>query len=300
MKHFIDLRDLTAKDIHNILVRAKDLKRHRHLHDGPLHDKALAMIFEKNSTRTRVSFEVGIRELGGYAIVLQKENLQLGRGETVADTAQVLSRYVHAIMLRAHHHTTLLELGQYSKVPVINGLTDLLHPCQIMADLMTIEEHFGTIKGKTLAWVGDGNNVANTFITAAKKCDFTFRYCSPKKHQPDSQILADAAAEGAHIERVDTPEAAVEGADVVITDTWVSMGDDDTLTRRQAFKNFQVNDALMARASKDAIFLHCLPAHRGEEVSDSVLDGPQSRVWDEAENRLHAQKAIVLWCMGLI
>lgn len=300
MRHFIDLREIAASDIRAMLDTARDLKLRRGAHDKPLHDKALGMIFEKNSTRTRVSFEVGIRELGGYPLVLQKENLQLGRGETVADTAHVLSRYLHLMMLRAHQHATLLELAQYSTIPVINGLTNLLHPCQIMADIMTIEEHFGTAEGKTLAWVGDGNNMANTFITASAKCGFTLRLCCPKTLQPDAQIIADAKAENAHIELVATPEAAVADADVVITDTWVSMGDDDTLTRRQAFKNFQVNDALMERAHKDAIFLHCLPAHRGEEVSDSVLDGPKSRVWDEAENRLHIQKAIMLWCMGEI
>lgn len=300
MRHFLDLRDLTAKDIRSIITRAKELKRHRAQHNKELYDKGLAMIFEKNSTRTRVSFEVGIRELGGYPLVLQKENLQLGRGETVADTANVLSRYVHAIMLRAHQHATLLELAQYATVPVINGLTNLLHPCQVLADLMTIEEHFGTVEGKVLAWVGDGNNMANTFITVAKKAGFTLRLCCPKSLQPDAAILAGAKAEGADIQLVKTPEDAVTGADVVITDTWVSMGDDDTLTRRQAFKGYQVNDALLAKAKKEAIFLHCLPAHRGEEVSDNVLDGAQSKVWDEAENRLHAQKAIMLWCFGEI
>ena len=297
MKHFLDLRDVSAKDIHAMITKAKDLKLHRRTHDKPLHDKALAMIFEKNSTRTRVSFEVGMRELGGYALILQKENLQLGRGETVADTAHVLSRYVHAIMLRAHHHATLIELAQYAKVPVINGLTDLLHPCQVLADLMTIDEHFGSVKGKTLAWVGDGNNMANTFITVAHKCGFSLRLCCPKTLQPDEDIIEGAKRDGGDISLVATPEEAVTGADVVITDTWVSMGDDDTLTRRQAFKGYQVNDALMAKAKKEAIFLHCLPAHRGEEVADSVLDGPQSQVWDEAENRLHIQKAILLWCM---
>jgi len=297
MRHFLDLRDLTAHDIKHILYHAHALKENRGSHDKPLHDKALAMMFEKNSTRTRVSFEVGIRELGGYAVVLQKENLQLGRGETVADTANVLTRYVHAIMLRANYHATLLELAQYSTVPVINGLTDLLHPCQILADIMTIEEHCGTVQGKTIAWVGDGNNVANTFITAAAKCGFTLRICCPATLPPDQGILQGA---GKEVVMVSTPAEAVAGADVVVTDTWVSMGDDDTLTRRQAFKGFQVDSALMAKADKDAIFLHCLPAHRGEEVTDEVLDGSQSRVWDEAENRLHIQKAIILWCMEAI
>lgn len=297
MKHFLDLRDLSAEDIRTILYHAHEMKKNRGAHEKPLRDKALAMIFEKNSTRTRVSFEVGIHELGGYAIVLQKENLQLGRGETVADTANVLSRYVHAIMLRAHYHATLLELAEYANVPVINGLTDLLHPCQVLADIMTIEEHFGSVKDRTLAWVGDGNNMANTFITAAKKCGFTLRLACPASLQPDTGIMQGAGSEVMH---VGSPAEAVAGADVVITDTWISMGDDDTLTRRQAFKGFQVDSALMQKASNDAIFLHCLPAHRGEEVSDDVLDGAQSRVWDEAENRLHVQKAIILWCMEQI
>jgi ornithine carbamoyltransferase len=300
MKHFLDLRDLSASDIRTIIDTARRLKLQRGVHEKPLHDKALAMIFEKNSTRTRVSFEVAIRELGGYALVLQKEHLQLGRGETVADTAHVLSRYIHAMMLRAHQHATLMELAQYAEVPVINGLTNLLHPCQVMADLMTIEEHFGTLEGRQLAWVGDGNNMANTFITAAAKCGFSLHLCCPKSLQPDAGILASATQEAASITHAKTPEEAVTRADVVITDTWVSMGDDDTLTRRQAFTGYQVNEALMSRAADGAIFLHCLPAHRGEEVSDAVLDGSQSRVWDEAENRLHVQKAILMWCMGEI
>lgn len=300
MKHFLDWRDLSVDDVNIILSHAKQLKQTRGMHDMPLGGKSLAMIFEKNSTRTRVSFEVAINELGGNAIVLQKEQLQLGRGETVADTAHVLSRYVHAMMLRAHHHATLLELAQYASVPVINGLTDLLHPCQVMADIMTIEEHLGGVAGKTIAWVGDGNNMANTFITAAEKCRFSLRLACPQSLTPDEALMEQAKAGGANIMLTHSPQAAVDGADVVITDTWISMGDDDTLTRRQAFTGFQVNDALMACAKPEAIFLHCLPAHRGEEVSDAVLDGRQSVVWDEAENRLHVQKAILLWCLEVI
>jgi ornithine carbamoyltransferase len=239
-------------------------------------------------------------ELGGTPIVLKKDDLQLGRGETVADTARVLSRYVHAMMLRAYHHNTLMELAQYSTVPVINGLTDLLHPCQLMADVMTIEQHLGGISGKKVAWVGDGNNMANTWITVAEKLDFDLVMACPASLPPDAAILAAAKKKGARVTLTTSPVEAVSGADVVTTDTWVSMGDDDTLTRKQAFKGFQVNDALMRQAASHAIFLHCLPAHRGEEVSDSVLDGPQSKVWDEAENRLHVQKAILLWCMGEI
>jgi ornithine carbamoyltransferase len=247
-----------------------------------------------------VSFEVAMNELGGSPIVLQKDDLQLGRGETVADTARVLSRYVHVMMLRAYHHNTLVELAEYASIPVINGLTDLLHPCQLLADAMTIEEKLGNLAGKKVAWVGDGNNMANTWITLAEKIDFELVLACPAILPPNQTMLRDAKAAGAHVTLTASPEEAVRGAHVVTTDTWVSMGDDDTLTRKQAFNGFQVNEALMALADKDAVFLHCLPAHRGEEVSDAVLDGPQSAVWDEAENRLHVQKAILLWCLGEI
>jgi ornithine carbamoyltransferase len=301
MRHFLDFRDLTLDDIVIILSEAQRQKLGRAQGvSQSLGGKSLAMIFEKNSTRTRVSFEVAMAELGGTPIVLKKDDLQLGRGETVADTARVLSRYVHAMMLRAYHHNTLMELAQYSTVPVINGLTDLLHPCQLMADVMTIEQHLGGISGKKVAWVGDGNNMANTWITVAEKLDFDLVMACPASLPPDAAILAAAKKKGARVTLTTSPVEAVSGADVVTTDTWVSMGDDDTLTRKQAFKGFQVNDALMRQAASHAIFLHCLPAHRGEEVSDSVLDGPQSKVWDEAENRLHVQKAILLWCMGEI
>lgn len=300
MRHFLDWRDLTHNDIIAILAEAQRRKRMRGSEEQTLSGKSLAMIFEKNSTRTRVSFEVGMRELGGNPLVLQKDDLQLGRGETVADTARVLSRYVHAIMLRAHGHNTLMELAQYATVPVINGLTNLLHPCQLMADVLTIEEHLGGIAGKKVAWVGDGNNMANTWITVAMKLDFELVLACPKTLPPDAEILRQAKEAGANVVLTHTPEEAIQGAHVVNADTWVSMGDDDTLTRKQAFNGFQVNDALMAKVHKDAIFLHCLPAHRGEEVSDAVLDGPQSKVWDEAENRLHTQKAILLWCLGEI
>jgi len=301
MRHFLDFRDLTSNDITAILAEAARLKAARgREHSDVLAGKSLAMIFEKNSTRTRVSFEVAMRELGGNPLVLQKEDLQLGRGETVADTARVLSRYVHAMMLRAYYHTTLQELAQYSSVPVINGLTDLLHPCQLMADILTIDEKLGSLRGKKVAWVGDGNNMANTYITVAQKIDFELRLACPKAYQPDAEILAGALHAGAKVQVMATPQDAVTGADVVVADTWVSMGDDDTLTRKQAFYGFQVNEALMKLAAPHAIFLHCLPAHRGEEVTDAVLDGPQSVVWDEAENRLHTQKAILLWCLGEI
>jgi len=301
MRHFLDFRDLTRDDVTAMLAEAMRLKHTRtHGEERTLHGKSLAMIFEKNSTRTRVSFEVGMRELGGNPVVLQKDDLQLGRGETVADTARVLSRYVHAMMLRAYHHVTLIELAQYASVPVINGLTDLLHPCQLMADLLTMEERLGNLHGKKIAWVGDGNNMANTYITVADLMGFELVLACPKAYGPDKEILEQARANGANITLTTSPDEAVTDADVVVTDTWVSMGDDDTLTRKQAFYGLQVNEALMAKAKKDAIFLHCLPAHRGEEVTDAVLDGPQSFVWDEAENRLHTQKAILLWCLEVI
>ena len=297
MRHFLDLRDITPTDIIAMLAEAARRKRARGAEDQNLVGKSLAMIFEKHSTRTRVSFEVAMRELGGTPIVLQKEDLQLGRGETVADTARVLSRYCHAMMLRAYHHATLMELAEYSRVPVINGLTNLLHPCQIMADVLTIEERLGGIAGRKIAWVGDGNNMANSWITMAKKLDFELVLACPASLPPDLDMLEAAKAKGAKVRLTTSPAEAVAGADVVNADTWVSMGDDDTLTRKQAFHGFQVNEALMAQAKPSAIFLHCLPAHRGEEVSDAVLDGPQSAVFDEAENRLHVQKAILLWCL---
>ena len=301
MRHFLDLRDLSRDDIIAILAESTRRKLVRgHGEEQELGGKSLAMIFEKNSTRTRVSFEVAMRELGGNPLVLQKDDLQLGRGETVADTARVLSRYVHAMMLRAYRHETLVELAQYASVPVINGLTNLLHPCQLMADMLTIEERLGTIHGKKIAWVGDGNNMANTWITAAQLMDFELVLCCPKSLPPAVDILDRAKDAGARVTLLSEPELAAAGADVVTTDTWVSMGDDDTLTRKQAFHGFQVNEALMARAQPNALFLHCLPAHRGEEVTDAVLDGAQSAVWDEAENRLHTQKAILLWCLGEI
>jgi len=233
-----------------------------------------------------------MRELGGDAMVLQKQDLQLGRGETVADTAQVLSRYVHALMLRSHKHQTLLELAEYGSIPVINGLTDWNHPCQIMADLLTMREHCGSIEGKIVAWTGDGNNVLHSWMQAADLLKFTLRIATPAKYAPKLQM------ESPQIEICESAVDAVRDADVVVTDTWISMGDDDTLSRRQSFIQYQVNDTLMQQAKAEAIFMHCLPAHRGDEVTDSVFDGPQSVVFDEAENRLHAQKAILLWCLG--
>ena len=302
MRHFLDIRDITRDDMITILTEAARRKRQRSSGDlRPLEGKMLAMIFEKPSTRTRVSFEVAMRELGGVATALQKDEIQLGRGETIADTSRTLSRYVHAMMLRAYHHQTLLDLAQHSIVPVINGLTDLLHPCQLMADILTIEERFGRISGKKVAWVGDGNNMANTWITVAMKFDFELVLACPKSRMPDKKILAAAQKKrGTKITVTTKPAEAVEKADIVYTDSWFSMGEAPTRAGKQLFKGFRVDDKLMAQAKRSAAFFHCLPAHRGEEVTDAVIDGKKSAVWDQAENRLHVQKAILLWCLGEI
>lgn len=292
---FLTIADCSGSQLLAMLDLAQELKAERvkGIERDVLRGKTLAMIFEKPSTRTRVSFEVAMTELGGRAMVLQKQDLQLGRGETVADTAQVLSRYVHALMLRAHNHATLEELADYASVPVINGLTNLHHPCQIMADLLTMREHCGNIAGKVVAWVGDGNNVCHSWMQAAVALGFTLRIATPEGFEPSLHMdESDALIYCA------SAQEAVRDADVVVTDTWVSMGDDDTLSRRQSFLEYQVNADLMKLAKGNAIFMHCLPAHRGEEVTDDVLDGEQSVVFDEAENRLHAQKAVLLWCMG--
>jgi ornithine carbamoyltransferase len=256
------------------------------------------MIFEKNSTRTRVSFEVGMRELGGHAVVLQKNDLQLGRGETVADTARVLSRYVHAMMLRAYHHNTLIELAQYATVPVINGLTNLSHPCQVMADVMTLEEHVAPLKDLTVSWVGDGNNVAASWIHAVGRLGGKLRIGAPEQLAPAPEVMAWARAQGADVSLMQSPEEAVEGAHCVITDAWLSMHDTDGESRHNLLKPYQVNERLMELARPGAKFMHCLPAHRGEEVTDEVMDGPASLILDEAENRLHVQKSILLHCLG--
>ncbi len=265
----------------------------------PLAGKALAMIFEKPSTRTRVSFDVGIRQLGGEAVVLEPSGTQLGRGETVADTARVLSRYVDAIMIRTTKEANLLELAEHATVPVINGLTDRTHPCQLMADVMTFEERRGPIAGRTIAWCGDGNNMAASWIHAAVRFGFELRLGCPEPLGPPADVLAWAEAEGGRVLVTADVAEAVAGADCIVTDVWVSMGDEDERReyRHNLLRGYQIDDALMAKAAKDAIFLHCLPAHRGEEVTASVIDGPQSAVWDEAENRLHAQKGILYWCM---
>jgi ornithine carbamoyltransferase len=265
----------------------------------PLAGKALAMIFMKSSTRTRVSFEVGTYDLGGHALFLSSHDIQLGRGEPIGDTARVLSRMCDGIMIRAFAHADVEELARYSDVPVINGLTDLSHPCQILADLLTVRQFLGRYQGKRIAWIGDGNNMANSWIEAAQRLNFSLCLACPVGYDPDPVILGTALAEGADIRVVRDPREAAEGAHVVNTDVWASMGhEEEQGVRARAFAGYMVDEALMTRAHKTAIFLHCLPAHRGEEVSESVLEGPQSRVWAEAENRLHIQKAIMAVLMG--
>lgn len=258
----------------------------------------LAMIFDKPSTRTRVSFDVGMRQLGGETIILSGSEMQLGRGETIADTARVLSRYVDAIMIRTTSHDRLQELADFATVPVINGLTDDTHPCQIMADVLTMEEHLGTCEGKKVAWTGDGNNVTNSLIEASSIFGYSLDIAVPAGHEPEAKYLDWAKARGAKISVGSNANASVEHADCVITDTWASMGAEDNAAGHNTFMPYQVNDELMAAAKQDAIFMHCLPAHRGEEVTDSVIDGVQSVVFDEAENRLHVQKAILNWCLS--
>lgn len=300
LRHFTDLSDHDTATLRQLLTQARALKQQRKAGrlDPSLASKKLAMIFEKNSTRTRVSFEVAMMELGGHALMLSGNDLQLGRGETIGDTARVLSRYVDAIMLRCHGHDKLLELAKHATVPVINGLTEFSHPCQIMADIMTFEEHAGDIKGKTIAWVGDGNNVAQSWIQAAALFGFTLRLACPPKLSPLPEVIEWARVRGGNIIITDAPEKAAADADCVITDAWVSMGDPNAEAQIAMLTPYQVNEAVMALAKPEAIFLHCLPAHRGEEVTAGVIDGNQSRVWDEAENRLHTQKSILLWCLG--
>ncbi len=306
-RHFLDIWKLESSDLRAILDDARTRKASRRGwtqamvdHDRPAEGRTLAMIFEKNSTRTRFSFDAAIRQLGGHGIISTSADMQLGRGESIEDTAKVLSRMVDAVMIRANHHEDVEVFAQNSTIPVINGLTDRSHPCQIMADILTFEEHRGPVTGKTIAWVGDGNNVCASFIHAAPKLGFKLNIACPAAYHPDLYDLARAAEQQGRIEMTDDPRAAVEGADCVVTDTWVSMGDKDGEERLDAFESFQVDEDLMAIADSKAVFLHCLPAHRGEEVSDGVIDGPQSLVWDEAENRIHAQKAILAWCFGKI
>jgi ornithine carbamoyltransferase len=300
-RHFLDIDEYDIDALRLILDCAKSLKK-TFKTPGAIRPKlaegaVLAMLFEKTSTRTRVSFDVAMRQLGGETIVLNHSDMQLGRGETIADTARVLSRYVDAIMMRSASHETLLELARYATVPVINGLSDRSHPCQILADVMTLEEKKGDLEPLTVAWVGDGNNVAASWIHAAVRFGFTLRVASPEPMRPPQSLIDWAHAEGGKLVMVEDPSEAVAGADCVVTDVWVSMGQKDTAERIDLLRPYQVNAALMDKAGKDAIFMHCLPAHRGREVTDDVIDGPQSVVFDEAENRLHAQRAILAWCL---
>ena len=305
IRHFLDICDLSSAELRAIVDDAHARKKARAGWtkgradaDAPAAGRTLAMIFEKNSTRTRFSFDAAIRQLGGSVIISTASDMQIGRGETIEDTAKVLSRMVDAIMIRANRHDDVLRLAAASSVPVINGLTNFSHPCQILADIQTIEEHRGVITGKTLAWIGDGNNVCNSFIHAAARFGFALNIACPSAYKPSMDAMVFASESRARVSVTQDPIEAVQGADVVLTDTWVSMGDLDHDERLDALTPYQVNAELMKVANADALFLHCLPAHRGEEVTDAVIDGPQSVVWDEAENRIHAQKAILAWCFA--
>ena len=297
-RHFLDLRDFQPAVLRQMLDIAAGYKAGAPS-SRPFQGKTLAMIFEKPSTRTRVSFEVAMRQLGGDAIYLTVQDMQIGRGETIGDTARVLSRYVDAIMMRTSDSVRLHELAEAATVPVINGLTNRSHPCQLMADIMTFEEHRGPVAGQVIAWVGDGNNVACSWIEAAVRFGFTLRIACPALLRPSPEILAWAQAEGGRIELLDAPEDAVRGARCVVTDGWISMSDDPAQNRHNLLAPYSVTPALMAQAAPDALFMHCLPAHRGEEVSAAVIDGPQSVVFDGAENRLHAQKGVLAWSLGV-
>jgi len=295
-RHFLDLDRFESQTLRQMIDLGKAYKGGRAA-TQPLAGKLLAMIFEKPSTRTRVSFEAGMKQLGGDVIVLTRGDTQLGRGETVADTARVLSRFVDAIMIRTDSPAKLDDLVRYATVPVINGLTDESHPCQVMADVMTYEEHRGTLAGKVVAWIGDGNNVAASWIHASAHFGATIRLACPDSLMPSAKAVSWARDHGGRVELMTDPAAAAAGADLIVTDTWLSMGcrDDD---RSKLLAPYQVNEALMELAAPDALFMHCLPAHRGEEVTDAVMDGPRSVVWDEAENRMHVQKAILTWCLA--
>lgn len=304
-RHFLDLSDAGGDALAAMLGDAMERKAYRAgvpkgAPDGdvPLAGHVLAMVFEKASTRTRVSFDMAMRQLGGSALVLEAGSTQLGRGETIADTARVLSRMVDAIMIRTHDHAKVEELAHYADVPVINGLTDQSHPCQIVADLQTIIEHGKALPGLELAWLGDGNNVLSSIVEAAGLMKFNVRIAVPEGYDPDMRYVSRAREQGARITLSRSAQEAVAGAAVVVTDTWISMGQADSEAKIAAMTPFQVNEALMAHAASDALFLHCLPAHRSEEVTDAVIDGPHSAVWDEAENRIHSQKSILRWVFG--
>ncbi len=298
VRHFLDLIDVPAGQLRTMVDVARAMKAKRVRDERPLTGKTLAMIFERPSTRTRVSFEVAMKQLGGDTVMLTAEEMQLGRGETLGDTARVLSRYVDAIMIRTLNAADVEELARDATVPVINGLTRRSHPCQVLADVMTFEEHRGPIRGRTVAWTGDANNVLTSWMQAAERFAFRLRVATPPELAPKKPLIDWIKSSGAAVTIGADPEDAVKGADCVVTDTWISMGDRNGARRHNLLKRYQVNARLMARARPDAIFMHCLPAHRGEEVTDEVLDGPQSVVFDEAENRLHAQKSILTWCLA--
>jgi ornithine carbamoyltransferase len=300
LRHFTDLSTVSGGDLRAILDDASARKAALKAGDRsrPLDGKVLAMIFEKPSTRTRVSFDVAMRQLGGETIMLTSAEMQLGHSETISDTAKVLSRYVDAIMIRTTDYERLMELTEAATVPVINGLTDDTHPCQLMADVMTFEEHRGPVKGKTIAWSGDGNNVLHSMVEASARFDFNLNIAVPEGSEPAQRFIDWAARNGGGVFFKKTAEDAVAGADAVVTDCWVSMGQEHRARGHNVFMPYQVNAALMKHAKPDALFMHCLPAHRGEEVTDEVIDGPSSVVFDEAENRLHAQKAVLAWCLS--
>ncbi len=308
MKHFLDIHTTDPKDLHGIIDQAKLMKQARQGRpkgmtddDQPLAGRMVALIFEKPSTRTRVSFDVGVRQMGGQSMVLSGKDMQLGHGETIADTARVMSRYVDLIMIRTFDETVLQEMAEYASVPVINGLTDRSHPCQIMADIQTYEEHRGSIKGKKVVWAGDGNNVCASFLHAAAQFGFDLTFTGPAQLDPEEEYVGLARKAGSKVVIERDAFKAVEGADLVVADTWVSMHDSQSSKERRhnMLRPYQVNDELMSHAKSDALFMHCLPAHREEEVTSSVMEGPQSVISDEAENRLHAQKAVMRWCLGV-
>lgn len=291
LKHFISVLDLTGDEFRALIHRAIELKHHRDPQHQPLKGKVLAMIFEKSSTRTRISFEAGMAHFGGTALFLSPRDTQLGRGEPLSDSAKVISSMVDGIMLRTNSHETVTTFAKYSSVPVINGLTDEQHPCQLLADMQTYVEHRGDIQGKTVTWVGDGNNMCHSYIHTAMVLDFKLNIASPQGYLPDAEIVK---AAGSHVEFFDSPLEAAKNSDLIVTDVWASMGQEEEQKQREiAFKNYQVNSEVMAAAKSDALFMHCLPAHRGEEVTSDVIDGVQSVIFQEAENRLHAQKALL-------
>jgi ornithine carbamoyltransferase len=303
-RHFLDLSDIPASELRRIIDVSASMKACRRKGHGPsprpLEGRVLAMIFDKPSTRTRVSFDIAMRQLGGETIMLTGQEMQLGRGETIADTARVMSRYVDATVIRILDHSAMVEFARHACVPVINGLTKRSHPCQVMADVLTFEEERGPIKGRTVAWTGDANNVLTSWIHAAQRFDFSLHVATPAGLDPQSSLLEWAGELRTRLKLTRDPFEAVAGADAVVSDCWVSMGDVDEASRRRLLAPYQVNAKLMAAAGKDALFMHCLPAHRGEEVTDEVIDGPQSVVFDQAENRMHVQKGIISWCFGAL